>query len=61
MRFEQLETDSSGLFIWATTYREDKVSGRRPHELKHQDKMYAIDLKLWIKKRRFTGWLCFRQ
>jgi len=37
MTLEHLKTDTSGVYIWAIIYGEDKVSGRRPYELKTKD------------------------
>jgi hypothetical protein len=37
MRLEHLASDSAGVYIWAITYGDDTVSGRRPYELKTKD------------------------
>jgi hypothetical protein len=48
MRLEHLKTDSSGVYIWAIIYGEDKVNGRRSYELKPKDISkghYVVDEK----------------
>ena len=48
MRLEHLASDSAGVYIWAITYGEDTVSGRRPYELRTKDVSkghYIVDEK----------------